>query len=273
MNSYELKQEERRQRYEDRAAKAKGESDQRFKVAKNISSMIPMGQPILVGHHSEAHHRADIKRIDNNMRKGVEADKKAQYYADKADSVGSGGISSDDPDAVTKLTEKVEELEARQELMKKVNRVHRLFVKDPESAATVKALDELPEVLAARVRGYVPEFSFDRGPFPPYSLQNNNANIRRIRERIERLQREETKQEAAPIEGNGYTIIEDKDDNRIHVMFPGKPSEAIRSILKRNGFKWSPTRTAWVRMLNNSGRYAAQCVAEKLGAMEVGVSA
>ena len=33
--------------------------------------MIPLGQPILVGHHSEKRHRRDLKRIDEHFAKAV----------------------------------------------------------------------------------------------------------------------------------------------------------------------------------------------------------
>ena len=40
----------------------------------------------------------------------------------------------------------------------------------------------------------------------------------------------------------------------------------VGQLLKGHGFRWSPTRKAWVRMLNNRGRYAAMRVREKLDA-------
>ncbi len=43
-----------------------------------------MGQPILVGHHSERGHRSLLQKSDNAMRKSVELDDKADYYANKA---------------------------------------------------------------------------------------------------------------------------------------------------------------------------------------------
>lgn len=63
MNDYERKQEARRQRYEELAAKNEKESSRRFGTAHEIGSHIPLGQPILVGHHSERRHRADIRRV------------------------------------------------------------------------------------------------------------------------------------------------------------------------------------------------------------------
>ena len=53
-------------------------------------------------------------------------------------------------------------------------------------------------------------------------------------------------------EGDGYTYREDADENRAMFLFDDKPDAAIRAVLKRHAFKWSPTRGAWVRMLNNA---------------------
>ena len=90
--------------------------------------------------------------------------------------------------------------------------------------------------------------------------------MRRIRERIEQLKR--TSQQTAdpqPIAGPGFQISEDAADNRILIVFDSKPAENVRAILKSMGWRWSPTRTAWVRMLNNAGRASAQYVAQQLG--------
>jgi len=75
---------DRQETSEERAAKAEKESQQRYNHAHELGSIIPMGQPILVGHHSENGHRNLLKKIDNNMRKSCEADDKAAYYNNKA---------------------------------------------------------------------------------------------------------------------------------------------------------------------------------------------
>lgn len=69
---------------ENRANKALLQSESAYKTAKQIGDFIPMGQPILVGHHSEGRHRRDVAKIDNNMRKSIELDKKADYYNNRA---------------------------------------------------------------------------------------------------------------------------------------------------------------------------------------------
>ena len=85
---------------------------------------IPMGQPILVGHHSEGRHRRDLNRIDSNMRKSIEAEEKANYYKEKAaNAQNSYAISSDDPEAIVKLIEKYNLLVKNQEFMKSANKI------------------------------------------------------------------------------------------------------------------------------------------------------
>jgi Spy/CpxP family protein refolding chaperone len=54
------------------AAKRTAKSAAAFESARVVADGIPMGQPILVGHHSERRHRRDIARIDSGMRNGVE---------------------------------------------------------------------------------------------------------------------------------------------------------------------------------------------------------
>ncbi len=72
----------------DKAEKHREESNRRFETAHKIGDMIPFGQPILVGHHSEGRHRRDLERIDSNMGKSVEEQKKAEEYQRRAERYG-----------------------------------------------------------------------------------------------------------------------------------------------------------------------------------------
>ena len=125
MNSYEEKQEARRQRYLERAEKARLEGNAKHEQAHQMASVIPFGQPIHVGHYSEGRDRRYRERIHNLFGNAFAAMEKADYYKEKASAVGLGGISSDDPDAIEKLSKKLEGLKESHELMKKVNRVIR----------------------------------------------------------------------------------------------------------------------------------------------------
>jgi hypothetical protein len=49
-----------------------------------IADGIPLGQPILVGHHSERRARKDAERIENGMRRAVRLWETSQYWLDRA---------------------------------------------------------------------------------------------------------------------------------------------------------------------------------------------
>ena len=69
----------------------------------------------------------------------------------------------------------------------------------------------------------------------------------------------------------GLTVVRNQSENRLQLVFDKKPSEEVRSLLKQNGFKWSPTNEAWQRFLNSNGEYAAKYVIERLQAMSATV--
>lgn len=71
-----------------KAARKGSEADARQRSAQDIADGIPMGQPILVGHHSERRHRRDMARIDANMRKSIE-------LADEADRAAHGAATAE----------------------------------------------------------------------------------------------------------------------------------------------------------------------------------
>ncbi len=79
------------QRAEDRAERFEGYQGKRANEAQAaraavsaISDGIPFGQPILVGHHSEARARKDAERIENGMRKAVRLWDTAEYWKERA---------------------------------------------------------------------------------------------------------------------------------------------------------------------------------------------
>ena len=92
--------------------------------------------------------------------------------------------------------------------------------------------------------------------FPSYSLTNNNANIRRLKKEI--LFLEEKADRGNTEEMNEVCkIVRNSEVDRIQLIFDGKPEAEVRTILKSNGFRWSPRFTAWQRHLNNNGERAA----------------
>ncbi|CAM5373608.1 DUF3560 domain-containing protein [Eoetvoesiella caeni] len=262
MNNYEAKQQARKDRY---LAKSQSLTDQAattYERARTMAEVIPFGQPILIGHHSENRDRNYRNRIHTTYGKAFAEQDKADHYAHKAEGVGTGGISSDDPDAIEKLTAQVQALRKNQDLMKAANRLIRKHSGDPEKQVSALVLAGFAEDQAQKV--ITPDFAGRIG-FASYSLTNNNANIRRIEQRIKQLEVNRQRQ-PAHIEGNGYEYIEDTDENRAMFVFSGKPPKETRDVLKRHGFRWSPSRNAWVRQLNNAAIYSARSVRAELDA-------
>ena len=254
MNAYEQKQENRKQYYLEMAARKSSEASAAYNKAHQMAEVIPFGQPILVGHHSERSDRNYRNKISNTFDKAFETMKTVKYYEQKANSVGKSGISSDDPDAIKKLQKKLAGLEALQERMKAANKA--LRKNDVEALHTLGYSDSQISQLKK------PDFCGRTG-YPSYALTNNNANIHSTKERIANLEKMAIREpEIVEHEEKGYTYKE--EDNRCQFIFDGKPSEEVRNILKSNAFKWSPSRGAWVRQLTGNGKRAAERVESKL---------
>ncbi len=259
IEAYEARQEAKRERYAELADKHAAASTNSMNAYHAIAGMIPPGQPILVGHHSERRHRRDIARMDGNITAAIQHDKTAKYYARKAKGYGKHGISSDDPAAIDKLREKLAELEADRELSKTVNAYWRKH----------KTLEGCPGITEKVARAIHSVMTMHGGsnpiPFETYHFSNLSGNIRRVKERIATLEKT-AKSENVEIEKDSYTYREDTAENRVMFFFPGKPGDDARAALKHAGFKWSPTRGAWIRQLNNRARYMAECVMKTLDA-------
>lgn len=105
-----------------RVSAVQSQADAAFQKASAMTEHIPLGQPILVGHHSEGRDRRYRSRIHSTMIKGCELQKAASNLAAAAAGAGRA-IMSDDPEAVPALTVKLAELEAMQSKMKTANKL------------------------------------------------------------------------------------------------------------------------------------------------------
>ncbi|WP_232431335.1 DUF3560 domain-containing protein [Cupriavidus sp. UYPR2.512] len=69
-----------------------------------MASVIPFGQPILTGHHSEGRDRRYRARVHATFGRAFELHDTANALDRRAEAVGKGGVSGDDPEAIPKLT-------------------------------------------------------------------------------------------------------------------------------------------------------------------------
>jgi hypothetical protein len=252
MNDFQSKREEKAARYRELAQKHDNISTGRHFAARQQLETIPLGQPILVGHHSEKRHRSHLKRIDQHFAKAAQQHDTAEHYRRRAAALESNrAIFSDDPDATEKLVDKIERLKKRQGMMKRANLLIRKA--DREGLAELGFSEEtIAKLFSADFAGRV--------GFPSYALTNNSANIRRLEKRLADLQQAQsdvTTEEKFP---GKIRLVDNVEDNRLQIFFPEIPSEAIRRELKNNGFRWSPTSGAWQRHRSNRATYLAKLI-------------
>lgn len=214
------------------AQKRREEADARFAGVQRICDSIPMGQPILVGHHSERHARADQRRIHNGMSAGVAAQAMASHHEAKAGGLADQlerNIYSDDEDAPDRLSARIEELKAKRERMKASNTAYR---KGPAAwAAFLGVSAEREAELRAKIEA---DYSWGRQPHPAYAMQNLGANIRRLEKRLADVTARAARMEQAHAAG---VLIEGAD--YVRVTFPEKPDSSILDALRAAGFRWS----------------------------------
>lgn len=65
-------------------------------------------------------------------------------------------------------------------------------------------------------------------------------------------------------EFDGFKVVENFDMDRVQFIFPDKPTEAERALLKGAAFKWAPSQGAWQRQLTNNAIAAARRVISEL---------
>ena len=249
------------ERLRERASAKERESAARIGAADRVARMIPMGQPVLVGHHSERRHRRDLARIRANYGKGVELANEARSLKSRASAAaGNLAISSDDPNAQERIQAKIDRLKAERDGGKRANKLIRSAKGDMNRARELLAKEFAPADVEKLLR---PDFA-DRMGVPAYRLTNIGAEIRRLEKRLAAL--DTNARAASALESTGDLQIGEcvirESGNRTQIVFPGKPSDETRALLKGRGFRWAPSEGAWQRMSSNGARYAAEQIAK-----------
>lgn len=257
MSDYKTRRSERVDRLNARAATMRQESERRQGTVTRMTDVMA-GSPILCGHHSEGRHRRDIDKIHNNMRKSVDAGRKAEEYERRAKAAENNtAISSDDPDAIDALKEKLAKLENLRDRMKLTNKQYRKGGADAITGITEAQRETIRTAMDTK------ESWRDSQPFEKFEITNLGARIRATKKRIAHL--ESTAGDVTSEEMHGeITIRDDVENNRLMLLFPGRPSTTVRAALKRHGFRWSPSNEAWQRQRGNSAKYAASSVLKQL---------
>lgn len=237
------RKEARAERYRQYAENAEKRAATAFNVSNDAVADIPLGQPILVGHHSEKAHRRALERSNSAMMRSVHESEKAAYYRSKAEAVeNNDNIYLEDDDAIDRLKEKIAKLTTLQEQMKGSNKILRnskMTYEEKIDALETLGISETKAIKILR----------NNLVFPSYTLTNNNAKINAVKKQLEKAEK------LASMEDKEYeigelTIEECYSENRVRIYFPGKLEDDMREKLKRNGFRWAPSLGCWQAYIN-----------------------
>lgn len=154
---------------------------------------------------------------------------------------------------VERLQNKLDLLTELQERMKAVNKIVRNGkLSDIEQHEELEALGlptrTINEVMAE------PQYSFLKKGFQSYHLSNNLAKIKATEQAIKRHTAMATSDDKEFTFDGGKVAVCNADE-RIRVFFDDIPDAETRTMLKKNGFKWSPTNNAWQRQLTPNAMY------------------
>lgn len=223
------------------AEKAETRAAQRFAAARAISDLIPLGQPILIGHHSERRARRDADRIHANLSKGVQESDLAAHHAAKAEGLErqlGQSVFSDDADAIQQLEARIAERTAQLERRKAINKEIRRGPGWEARLAPPLTEAEKAELLSL-ARAWAGVY---KPGFPAYSLTNLSATIRRDRGHIQEIEQRATRAKQAETANSGVLI--EGDGQGVRVTFAEKPARTVLETLKAAGFRWH--RGSWI---------------------------
>ena len=169
-----------------------------------------------MGHHSEQRDRNYRAKITNTFRRAFEALEYSRELRARADGVGRAGISSDDPDAVVKLHQQIEDAQRQRDNMKAANRALRM--KD-QVAGDIRLLEL--GYSEDRIRNLKTPDEFGATGFPRWRITNLSANIRRLKQRVARLEKQAADDTTTETIGD-VKIIDNVEENRVQLEFPGE---------------------------------------------------
>lgn len=160
-------------------------------------------------------------------------------------------IRSTDENALEELKEKLAQMES----------VHKEMVarnKHYFKNGTMKGYGDFTDDRAAKMDLAI-QGTYEKKPYASYQLQNSNQEIRRIKMRIKALEHEQNREtETYDTEKLGFEVVENKELQRLQIIFPDRTSREVHRELRGLGFVFSHTNGAYQRQLNANARWAAK---------------
>jgi hypothetical protein len=204
--------------------------------------------------------------VESNRKKSETADRRAQEAQDwlakgkkRLARAFAGPVDNSLTSELASIEQRIAEKEALQTKMKAANAAMR---KGDDAALRALGFDD------ARIAQLKKPDAIGRKGFPDYALTNNNAEIRRLKDRLvdvrKRIDGAAAQEPESDEDPTGPRIVQDTEANRVRILFEGKPDEATRAMLKKAGFRWSPTNSAWQRQLTQAALAEARKIVDGL---------
>lgn len=155
---------------------------------------------------------------------------------------------------IAMMEKKLASAEDDQARMKAVNKILRSKkTSDEDKAKRVHEELGLSEQLIHNLM--TPDYG--RPGYPAYKLTNNNANIKRMKERVKEMNaREDTPTTETTFAGG--TITDNNEDDRVQILYDERPSPNMIKQLKGSGWRWSPSLGVWQRKRTSSAMTSAK---------------
>ena len=109
---------ERAERFDNYSEKRESDANRAREAVSEISNGIPLGQPILIGHHSQRRAEKDAQKIQNGMEKAVRLWDQSQYWKDRAAGALRHAKYKELPDVRARRIKKIEAEKRKQERAK-----------------------------------------------------------------------------------------------------------------------------------------------------------
>lgn len=168
----------RSERFEEYSDKRATEAARAQEQVEALTNGIPLGQPILIGHHSEKHARKHAEKIENGMRSAVRLWETSEYWSDRAAGALRHAQYKERPDVRARRIKGIE-ADKRKAEKNKAEAENWLKLWEACALETDEAKQlEKAKAIAGYCHLYMPRKEGDRPDFnqnpPAYSVLNNS---------------------------------------------------------------------------------------------------
>lgn len=152
-------------------------------------------------------------------------------------------------DPLEKATKEMNQRKALAEKYRQINKALRSNKNNPQEQYNTLKQAGFNEKVIFQV--LTPDY-MGRTGIPQYMMSNNNANIKRLENRVKELSNKAAKayedREFKYAFSGGYVLLNYEAD-RVQIIYNAKPDAATITALKGKAFKWSPFHKAWQRKI------------------------